>query len=219
MWNVSKHINPNKQIDNDVYTLGAIYKNKEIGSAQLWYAKIHHFLDNDVMLMTNLNVVKGVSVAFDIAQSKEDEKGATEKKQVHRYYNLALNTKVSGVSVKVGAAKTNDRDGVINTSADSKIGKIPGMELRKNIANETGAAALYVKAGYDVNKATNVYVAYNHVAQKIEYGDGNSNEYKVGTKYKVNKKFGVSTYYDIINYSDSGETDQKEARVEFKYSF
>jgi hypothetical protein len=212
----------NSEVDNDdVYTAGAIYKNKEIGSAQFWYFKVDHAVNNGLVLMTNLNVVKGVSVAFDVAQAKKDEKDAKTKPQVHRYYNLALNAKVSGISAKVGAAKTNDRAGIINTSVDSKIGNTVG-ELRHNIANETDAKSLYAKLGYDVTEAAKVFVAYNNISQNQDTKktrNGDSNEYEVGAKYKVNKKFGISGYYDVLNMSNDLKTDKQEARVEFKYSF
>jgi predicted porin len=210
MWNISKKINSNKQIDNDVYTLGAIYKNKEIGSAQLWYARIADLLDYDAMLLTDIKIPGGFGVKFDYGQSKLTTAGAKS----HKYANLAFTAKIAGVNAIVGAAKTNDRAGKINTSADSKIGTTAG-ELRHNVANMTNAKSLYAKAGYNVTKAANVFVAYDN----IKADEGDSNEYEVGAKYKVNKKFGISGYYDILNMSDNSATDQQEARVEFKYSF
>jgi hypothetical protein len=216
MWNISKSIDPSKQISNDVYTLGAIYKNKDLGSAQLWYAKITNALKYDVMLMTNLNILKdqGIGVNIDIAQSKFDDENADS----HNFFNIALTAKVSGIDAKIGFAKTNKNDGVINTSDDSAIGTTAG-ELRYNIANMTDTKSLYAKAGYNVTEAANVYVAYDNISQDVKYGDGNSNEYEVGAKYKVNKKFGVSGYYDYLDMDNKAVADQTEARVEFKYSF
>jgi predicted porin len=200
---------------HDVYTLGAIYKNKDLGSAQLWYARVTNVLKYDVMLLTDIKIPEtGVGVKLDYAQSKLTTANADN----HNFYNIALTANVAGLDAKVGFAKTNDNKGKINTDSHSKIGTTAG-ELRYNIANKTDAKSLYAKAGYNVTKAAKVFVAYNHISQDVKYGDGNSNEYEVGAKYKVNKKFGISGYYDVLNMKDSTQTDQKEARVEFKYSF
>jgi hypothetical protein len=196
----------------DIYTVGAIYKNKDLGSAQLWYATVVDTLKYDVMLMTKLNVLKdqGIGVNIDIAQSKSDDKNADS----HNFFNIALTGKVSGADVKVGYAATNDKKGVINTSGDSKIGKTAG-ELRHNVANLTNATAIYAKAGYKLDKATKVFVAYDNISAN----EGDSNEYEVGAKYKVNKKFGISGYVDYLDNAGSAANDTTEARVEFKYSF
>jgi hypothetical protein len=202
----------------DIYTVGAIYKNKEVGSAQLWYAKVTNVLKYDVMLLTNIKIPEtGVGVKLDYAQSKKTAANSDD----HSYYNLAVTAKVAGVNAIVGYAKTNKNDGVINTSDDSKIGTTTGA-LRYNIANMTDAKSLYAKAGYNVTEAANVFVAYNHISQNQDTKKtrkGDSNEYEVGAKYKVNKKFGISGYYDVLNMREDSETDKKEARVEFKYSF
>jgi hypothetical protein len=196
----------------DIYTLGAIYKNKDLGTAQAWYATVVDTLKYDVMLLTNLNILKdqGIGVNIDIAQSKSDDKNADS----HNFFNIALTAKVSGADVKVGYAATNDKKGVINTHDDSKIGQTAGA-LRYNVANMTNAKSLYAKAGYKLDKVTNVFVAYDNISAD----EGDSNEYEVGAKYKVNKKFAISGYYDILDMGASSATDKQEARVEFKYSF
>ncbi len=197
---------------NDVYTVGAIYKDKNLGTAQVWYAQVTDVLDYDVMLMTNLNILKdqGIGVNIDIAQSKESKKGSDS----HNFFNISFTGKVSGADVKIGYAATNDKKGVINTSDDSKIGTTAG-ELRHNVANLTDATAVYAKAGYNVTKAANVFVAYDNITAD----EGDSNEYQVGAKYKVNKKFGISGYVDYLDNDGSAANDTTEARVEFKYSF
>jgi len=202
--------------EQDVYTVGAIYNNKEYGSAQLWYARVTNTLKYDVMLLTNLNILKdyGIGVNFDIAQSKLNAANADN----HLFYNIALTTNVAGVDAKIGYAATNDKLGVINTSDDSKIGQTTGA-LRYNIANFTDAKAIYAKLGYNVTAATNVYAAYDHINQDKKNGDGSSNEYEVGASHKINKKFTVSGYYDYLDMSENTAIDKQEARVEFKYSF
>jgi hypothetical protein len=201
--------------NQDIYTAGVIYKNKDLGSAQLWYATVADVLDYDAMLLTNIKVPDtGVGVKLDYAQSKLTTAGAKS----HKYANLALTANVAGVDAIVGYAKSGANEGTINTSDDSKIGQTAGA-LRYNIANMTDAKSLYAKLGYDVTEATNVFVAYDHISQDVKYGDGDSNEYEVGAKHKVNKKFGISGYYDVLSYADSAATDKQEARVEFKYSF
>jgi hypothetical protein len=203
---------------HDVYTLGAIYKNKDLGSAQLWYARVTNVLKYDVMLLTDIKIPEtGVGVKLDYAQSKLNKNMLANAKN-HLFYNLALTANVAGVDAKIGYAATNDNKGKINTNDDSEIGQTAG-ELRYNIANMTDAKSLYAKLGYDVTEATNVYVAYNNISQDNKKGNGDSNEYEVGAKYKVNKKFGVSGYYDYLDMDNKAVADQTEARVEFKYSF
>jgi hypothetical protein len=213
IWNASS-----VGVDNqDIYTVGAIYKNKDLGSAQAWYARVAGVLDYDAMLLTDIKIPGGFGVKFDYAQSKLTTANADD----HSYYNLAVTAKVAGVNAIVGYAGTNDKGGVINTSADSKIGNTVG-ELRHNIANETDVDSIYLKVGYDVTKAANVFVAYNNISQNQDAAktrNGDSNEYEVGAKYKVNKKFAISGYYDVLDMSNDSKTDQQEARVEFKYSF
>jgi len=161
----------------DVYTLGAIYKNEDVGNAQLWYARVTNLLKYDVMLMTNLNVLKdyGIGVNFDVAQSKLTTTGADN----HKFVNLALTSNVAGLDAKIGYAATNNVKGAINTSDDSVIGAVP-CELRDNVANMTDAKSLYAKVGYNIDEATNVFVAYNHIKNTFKKGEdkskGNSNE-------------------------------------------
>jgi hypothetical protein len=147
------------------------------------------------MLLTNLNILKdqGIGVNIDIAQSKYDD-AIVKNADSHNFFNIALTTKVYGADVKVGYDATNDKVGVISTTTDSKIGQTAGA-LRHNIANLTNATAVYAKAGYNIDKATNVFVAYDNISAD----EGDSNEYEVGAKYKVNKKFGISGYVDYLD--------------------
>jgi hypothetical protein len=207
--------NAKKVSSQDIYTLGAIYKDKNLGTAQAWYATVVDTLKYDVMLMTNLNILKdqGIGVNIDIAQSKYDD-AVVKNADSHNFFNISFTGKVSGADVKVGYAATNDKAGVINTHDDSKIGQTTGA-LRYNVANLTDATAVYAKAGYKLDKATKVFVAYDNISAD----EGDSNEYEVGAKHKVTKKFGISGYVDYLDNDGSAANDTTEARVEFKYSF
>ena len=197
-------------LSNDVYTIGAIYGN-EYGKGQLWWYKATNLIDNAVVLMTDLNILKdyGIGVKFDYAQSELNADGVFNvvkaaspvaagaigtssdlKVGTHRFYNIALTANVMGFDGMLGYASTNKKAGIIATSNDSAIGHVPAV-LRYNVANELNADTIYAKAGYKINDATNLYVSYVDIDEK-DCGTPND-----GINYRAKDKDIDSTEIDL----------------------
>ena len=215
-----------KTISNDIYTAAAIYSNEAFGDAQVWYFNATGLIDYEWVARLNLNLLKdyGVALHADGAISNLDDDVAASlgntKDDSHTYYNVSATYAMDQFCAQLGWAQTNDKVGVVELSVDSPIAAVAPTAQRYAIANDTDAAMLYGKVGYNVDAKTNVYVAAANIHDAAK---ANSGEYVVGGSYKLNKKFGVSAYYSVLNYSNdaekAGNVDNNEFRFEAKYTF
>ena len=221
-----------KTVSNDIYTAAAIYSNEAFGDAQVWYFNATGLIDYEWVARLNLNLLKdyGVALHLDGAISNLDDDVADSLGNTaddsHTYYNVSAKFAMDQFCAKLGWAQTNDKVGVVELSVDSPIAAVGTTAQRYAIANDTDAAMLYGKAGYQVDPKTNVYVAAANIHDQAK---ANSAEYVLGGSYKVNKKFGLSAYYSVLDYSDDAEAvkvkgkqkyiDNNEFRFEAKYTF
>jgi len=217
-----------KTNSHDIYTAAAIYSNEAFGDAQVWYFNATGLIDYEWVARLNLNLLKdyGVALHVDGAISNLDDDVAASVGNTaddsHTYYNVSATYTMEQLCAKLGWAQTNDKVGVVELSVDSPIAAVGTTAQRYAIANDTDAAMLYGKIGYQVDPKTNVYVAAANIHNQAKE---NSVEYVVGGKYKVNKKFGLSAYYSVLDYSDDAEKasnsniDNNEFRFEAKYTF
>ncbi len=215
-----------KTIANDIYTAAAIYSNDMFGTAQVWYFNATNLLDYDWVFVGDLNLLKdyGVDVHVDAATATLDKDVATAlgvPHKAHTYYHISFKGQMDQFCGKIGFARTNDKTGVVELSADAPIAAIAPTALRYSIANMTDATAVYAKVGMKVDPKTSVYAGATNIHNAAKE---NSGEYIAGVKYQMNKKLGFNVYYDYLNYSNdatakNGLVDQNEFRFEAKYSF
>ncbi len=218
-------------LSNDIYTAAAIYANKAFGDAQVWYFYATHLIDYEFVGRLNLNLLQkyGVDLHIDGAVSNLDDSVAAalgnKGDDSHTYYNVSTEFNTAKyikipLDVKIGWAQTNDKVGVVTTSADAPIDAVGTTDQRYAIANLTDAAMLYGKIGYIVNAKTNVYVSAANIHDQAKE---NSGEYEAGGTYKVNKKFSLNAYYSYLDYSSDAESkgfvDNQEIRVQALYKF
>jgi len=204
----------------------AIYKS-DVADVQAWYFNVEDLIDSDVVLSADIKALKdsGIKIHVDYAQAElSDKAGATmtanedtipaglKADKTQTYLNVNASFKKDKVCAKLGYAVTGKDGGVVVLDGDASIASVLGTEQQTGIADTTDNNAVYAKVGYNVDKKTNVFVAYSTIDEK------SSNEVLVGAKYKYTKKFGVYAYYSVLDQSSKGQ-DNNEARVEFKYTF
>ena len=228
-WSVDDETYARGGLDNDIYTVAAIYNVDTLG-LQAWFFRVTNLLTYDIVLRANYKLPIGdgefVKFAADYAQAKADEDFDPAKK-IHRYVHIGAEGKIAGFDVGAGYAATNkydaDKSTPVELSHDSPIAYILPVEQRYAIANERGIKAWYLKAGYDLSPAIKLNAGYAKVDQKEEYGNADSSEWKIGATYAYNKKVTFDAYFDDLiyasQYNRDGNPNNQEVRIEAKYKF
>jgi hypothetical protein len=230
-------------LDNDIYTAGALFNTKLANGgkvdAQLWYFYVDNVIDYDVVLrlayeqpITNGNIKvsldyavgknKKVGEGDDLSNKAPDSfKSITNPDDAHTYAHLDISGKYNNFFGSIGYVGTNKNAGIVEVSADSPIANALPVELRYSVANALDISGYYLKLGMDVNDKLSVEAAYAYIDQGENYGNNDSNEWKIGATYKYNKKVSFNVYYDVLDYDDAATagTDQQEGRIEAKYKF
>ncbi|MEO1942012.1 MAG: major outer membrane protein, partial [Campylobacterales bacterium] len=223
-------------VDNDIYTAALLYNTKLSNGgkvdAQLWYFYIDNLLDYDVVLRLGYEqpITNGkIKVSLDYAVGKNKKvgesndldnatpdslKSLTNPDDAHTYAHLDISGKYNNFFGSIGYVGTNKNAGIVELSEDSPIANALPVEQRFAVANELDISGYYLKLGMDVNDKLSVEAAYAYIDQGEDYGNNDSNEWKIGATYKYNKKVSFNVYYDVLDYDDAATagTDQQEGR-------
>ena len=201
---------------NNTYAAAAIYKQDAL-SAKLWYFKVENTLNYDLVAMVDYKI-NGIGIHADFAKADLDN-NTNNNKKTQSYFNIAATYAQNGIDAKVGFARTGKNGGTVTLDGDSPLAKALPTEQKTGITNTTDTNALYAKAGYQVNPKTNAFVAASFINDSSS-ADKDYNEYMVGAKYAYTKKMNIYAYYSILDGNNGAKNKgNKEARVEFKYSF
>jgi len=199
---------------NNTYAAAAIYNEDNI-KAEAWFFHVANTIKHDVVLRATYTV-EGISLHADIAVAKLDDSLSTK---TQKYANISGAYKQDQICAKLGFAKTGKDGGTVVLDADAPIASVLPTEQKTGIANTADTSAIYAKAGYQIDTKTNTFLA----ASLINDNSSNDNdyiEYMIGAKYAYNKKMNIYAYYSILDGKHGAQNnDNKEARVEFKYSF
>jgi hypothetical protein len=197
----------------DIYAVAALFKTDMV-SGNVWYYQATNSVKNLYTASVDVTPVKGIDVHVDYAAGKLNYDGAKTK----TYYNVSAAYAQDGASAELGYAKSSKDGDIVVLDADAPISAVIPTEQRYSIANDSDTAAIYAKAGYNVDDKTNVYLAYATIDDKTA-DNSDSDEYVVGGSYKYTKKMSFSALYSMYNDKSTKNDDNNELKLEAKYSF
>ena len=199
---------------NYTYAVAAIANAGNL-KAQLWGFKVQNLIDSDIVLRADYKM-NNISAHLDVARASLDH-DLTDDTQT--YFNVNVAYKADAACAKLGFAKTGKDGGVVTLDADSPIASVFSTEQKTGITNTADTSAIYAKAGYNVTKKANAFLAASLINDGTA-ADKDYDEYMVGVKYAYTKKMKVYAYYSMLNGKNGADNDDNnEARIEFKYSF
>ena len=221
-------------INNDTYVAAGIYGNDAV-KAQAWYFHVENLLKYDIIGSADVDLFKlagiqnnyNIQFHIDAAISKYADAVSSNAKN-KKFVNLNVKGTVSGAAVRVGYARSDSEDGVIDLSIKSPLAlSQAGTEQYWDMANAYDTSTYYGDVCYPVMPKLKVGVAYayTHGGSSASTVAGinfkNLSEYALKAGYQYNKKLSFAGYYDYANFSGHGSSvnNNGELRLTALYKF